>query len=640
VLGKVTAWNPWQALLLVPLLGGDLLLDWSDPLRDAHPALAVVRIAVMGLLLLAMQGLGALLVPGRAGRVLHVAVGAIVVVAQLLALAALGLLTPFGKIGFYGLLGIGFAASDWRAPGKSLLPLAPCLLLLLCRLPVALKPPLAWDALVYHLAHPLAYLCGGGLVPIDPEFYAQVGQPIQFILLAAMWLGDGQTAQLLQLALATLLCVELARLLGPDAPPWSRPLPGLLFLIHPVVLWELETAYIDVSLAFFHTVAFGALLERRRDWVVPILLGFTASGKYTLGPICAVMNAVWLWRTGWRAAPLGLLFIVPILPWLGKAYEFTGNPTFPFLQGLWRLPEPLGRDRHVSWMLAFGMGRDPLDFIQLPFRTFGLSTWHPTRFSGPLSIVPLIFLAVTLLLRRGGNALAPALFAAGFLLWGLGSQQTRFLIPLLPIMGLAATPLPSFGPRFSWILAAALTLYGGFHIAKDWYPLARAAHYLTGRMSARDVVRDGHQPLAALEAAPRLVPNGEPIRLVFENRAYYLTIPYRSSATHEADPLVDIALSLGSGATIAEHFRGETWLVNWEILEAYSPERWKSEGGLFLEPEIEQRFTRGVGLLRDCLTAHSTRLFESNGVAIHLIGAAQPSPVNDPTPPIDPSTAP
>ena len=96
-------------------------------------------------------------------------------------------------------------------------------------------------------------------------------------------------------------------------------------------------------------------------------------------------------------------------------------------------------EQFAAWQRSIGMGRDPIDYLLLPFRLLRHSGPGYARFDGALSPVWLAVVPVALgAVRspRGRRVLAVA--GAMFVVWAAGSQQSRFLIPILPLIAAAA----------------------------------------------------------------------------------------------------------------------------------------------------------------------------------------------------------
>src|SRR3990170_4171559 len=88
-----------------------------------------------------------------------------------------------------------------------------------CRSIQALAPPLAWDALVYHLELPRQYLSAGRIVFVESNLFVGFPQLAEMLYTWAMALRSGQTAAVLGWIVGLLALLGTAgaaiRLYGP-----------------------------------------------------------------------------------------------------------------------------------------------------------------------------------------------------------------------------------------------------------------------------------------------------------------------------------------------------------------------------------------------------------------------------------------
>jgi len=143
----------------------------------------------------------------------------------------------------------------------------------------------------------------------------------------------------------------------------------------------------------------------------------------------------------WRVLPAALL----ALPWAVKAAWYTGNPVYPFLHS-W-LGGPDWSDalaaQFAAWHKGMGMGRSPTDYLLLPFRVIlcgRMGEMSYAHFDGRICPAWIALIPLTLLLGMRLPLVRRCMAAAGlyFVLWAVSSQQIRFLIPILPLLSVAA----------------------------------------------------------------------------------------------------------------------------------------------------------------------------------------------------------
>jgi len=151
-------------------------------------------------------------------------------------------------------------------------------------------------------------------------------------------------------------------------------------------------------------------------------------------------------RRLWRFTEDTALFLAPALalaaPWLIKSFVYTGDPLYPIL---WKY---LGgvewsdtlSDQFWRWQRSIGMGRTCRDFLLLPVRVILFGGGDYGHFAAWISkswilLIPLTVIASPLIPIVRWCLIPAALY---FAVWALGSQQTRFLIAVLPLLAAAA----------------------------------------------------------------------------------------------------------------------------------------------------------------------------------------------------------
>jgi hypothetical protein len=337
---------------------------------------------------------------------LRLVAGMAVWVALLFALAALQLLRPWA---IWSAIGLTLAAGIWsaaRTPGKLAragpppAPIAPAawrdlrdplamLLAAVLALVVAalwaqaLRPIVAWDADVYHLTVPRLNLEHGGFRRIPYNVYSNWPLAVQMLFGLALTVKDHILATGIHFGLGVLLAIVAGAAAARGAAPLWGLIAAALLLAHPVFLFEIRIAYVDVACAFFLFAGFLALHRALADpadenrWLLAaglacgLLAGSKINGIFGAAAIAAVYAGSRL-RRGARirslARPL-LVFAVPVatlwLPWLVKSWWLTGNPLYPLLYGVFGGPEwsvALGR-AHREWSLAIAMGDSARDFL-------------------------------------------------------------------------------------------------------------------------------------------------------------------------------------------------------------------------------------------------------------------------------------
>lgn len=377
---------------------------------------------------------------------------------------------------------------------------------------LALAPAISWDASTYHLTVPRLYLERGGFRPVELNVYSNWPLGTEMLYAMGLLLQDHVLPKLMHFAfgLGILFGVfvglrdtgdKVSGGLG-QAPEASDQILGgalamALVLANGVVAFEIRIAYVDLAIGFYLLTAFLFLRRWRRDPqdLGPLVLagvscGLMAGGK--LNGFVGIFALLWLllpaavqrWRQqGWGAVGRATLaFGGPIFllwtPWLVKSVVYTGNPVYPVLYDVFGGPDwsPELAAQLSQWQRSIGMGRDPLDFLLLPWRIVVHGGPGYDRFAGQLGLVWLLVLPLALWrARRSAEVRQPLLAAATFFVcWAFTSQQLRLLIPALPLLAMAGAratieTLALWRPAAQWrvwrplILAAALVMLLATH---------------------------------------------------------------------------------------------------------------------------------------------------------------------------------
>jgi hypothetical protein len=158
-----------------------------------------------------------------------------------------------------------------------------------------------------------------------------------------------------------------------------------------------------------------------------------------------MLPAICLWlvllarRRGWLQAlglglAYGLVVCMVAAPWYLFSLISLGDPLYPFLRG--DAEWPLARlALHLDYLRSFGTGRSLIDFILVPwnlyFRHEAFAALMAT-IEYPSFLFPLALLVPVISISPQARPLA-ALSLLRLGTWYLGSQQTRFLLPLYPV---------------------------------------------------------------------------------------------------------------------------------------------------------------------------------------------------------------
>lgn len=553
-----------------------------------------------GLLLAGGSGLARLLRLGDRPAVLCFALGGLLSSLLSFALLAAGLFRP-AALGA-GLLVPFFAAGlprkiSVRAPSlrRTFFPLALGLLAVLAAallLVRTLAPLTANDPIVYHMPIARAYAENGRFEGAPDLVYARMPHGSDLLFAGAALIGGATAARAFHLLLALAAATLAARLAREVFRAPSGLAAAALFLTLPLVLDPRTIGNVDLAAAIFFGASFLLLARHARaagraDLAAGSLLaGGMLATKYSAYAAYPLLFALLLLPVlGKRARPVSagsviaflLLSHLPLAPWLLKAWAETGNPLFPLFPSIlgghgW---DTVLDERLLAWQRSIGMGRDPLRFLILPWNAVLRGEPRYAFFDGVLS--PALLLWAFWAWVRGGRETRGVLLLslAGIYLWGLGSQQLRFLLPVVLLLAAAAggfwrTERGAFGVFQGGLflaIAAGLLAPALAETRRDALPV------VSGRESEDSYLRRKIQSYAAFRAAERTVPAGERILLVWENRGYYLHRPYAADSFFEASRIVRLAERSGSNEAFLDHLRQEEirWvLVNRSLERVFS----------------------------------------------------------------------
>lgn len=314
-----------------------------------------------------------------------------------------------------------------------------------------LYPPIAWDAIAYHL--PYAKACAeSGTLALNPYLHFPVlPQVAEMLFAAALLVGDDLLAQLTQFLYLTLLtigCVAFGRRhFSQRAGLWG----AALLVGNSQVIWLSSIGYVDIGLAAYVTLGFFAFWTWResgeRGWLLlaGAFCGLAAGTKY-LGLFAATIVLLAVLATPGRgrrltnALAFGALAAAVASPSYVRNALLTGNPVFPFLGRIFGYSYWSAADvrwAHDDVIAQHGVGRGLLSLLTLP--------WHlvanqvvldaEERISPLYGLTIPIMVVVGLRWRRIGFLYALGL--AYVVAWFFSAQLLRYLIPALPVMGVA-----------------------------------------------------------------------------------------------------------------------------------------------------------------------------------------------------------
>ena len=406
----------------------------------------------------------------------------------------------------------------------------------------AMAPLVGSDALHYHFTAPLLTLRSG----FHPNFFLSssflTGQS-HLLILAGLALGSSQLAMgflFLGGVLAAAAGACLARRWASREWSW---MVTIVFLLTPVVFWQISSAGApDLWMAFF-TTAGALVISRSQDLpfashsiLAGALAGAVAGAKYTGCIVAASMAVAFFWEgRSLRRASLFLLGALGAGAWpYARNLAWTGDPMFPFLMR-WVSPGKINSYALTLYLADTGAGvhRSVWQILKFPFFA-GIDSLHSGfwQFLGPLvlAFAPLLVLVVR---NAASWRTALTIWVLSTLGIGATSGMMRYLLPVLPIALAAALAgvarLAPVGWRTARVVSFAtlgcfliLGVAGLLVYDRSSLPVAvgltSPSEYLRRRAPEYEEAQFVNQVLAGKETGGNT--------LVFLRHVYYLRAPF------------------------------------------------------------------------------------------------------------------
>jgi hypothetical protein len=536
----------WLAVFTLACLGaGTGLLK----LTGRCPRAEAVVVTLVG-------GAGVLVAVGAAvslaGWLRRPVLAAVLVVAALAGAAAVARSRPFGRVRL--------------APGL----LAPALVLVaatLTTLPILAVLSPFYDQFNYHLAFPYQWLREGHVFVYPRHTYSYLTANMGLLYAFGMSVGGPWTGQAVNWwmgAVATAGFGLLGRRLGgPRAGWWA----AAMFATAPTVLQPSTWAGSDLGVAAFASAAWLILLRQRdgdagettMPWLlVGALAGLAAGCKYLALAMVAIPLGV-ATVAARRGAPARLaarsfgLFVagatVAFSPWMIRNAALTGNPVFPFLNGVFPPRTLLARQGPGEVEAAARVAQFPANRLP-PLDRLSLGTFHPQGAAGAigplfLGLAPLAAWAAWCRRRRRADLLAAGIIL-GVAGWWFAPQLGRYLAPVLGLLAaLAAAGWSRMRrelPRWwRWAAATALLVVMAWNVqpvAAD--ALDRLACVL-GRSSEERQLAERVSYWPAIEYIKQTLPRDAVVMLLAESRTLLLDRALVVEDPYRTPLLVEIA---------------------------------------------------------------------------------------------------
>ncbi len=475
----------------------------------------------------------------------------------------------------------------WGLDGKALAVMGGGMLAL--ALFQALAPPWDYDGLMYHLAAPQRFLAAGRIYFLPDLWQANGPFLLEMLFTLGLALGSDTLAGLLHLTYALILVLATWSL---GRRFWSvthgAVAAALLLGVPMLPLWA-TWAYTDLAWAVYEFVAVYLLclwLARPRRELLALvgILAGLALGNKVLALGGTALLGLWIVWQSWRNDRPALLrnawwFALPALlagaPWYLKSWLWSGNPIYPFVLTTpgW---DTTRQELLLAYLHSFGAGRSVVAYLLLP-----LNFYLRRQQFGTFSIEipnPLFFAGLGILFKRDRNRLSIglALYAGlWFLIWAQGSQQTRFLLPLFPVVALlAADVLISRSGRVSLLWRGLLA---GMMMATLAYQLVtlrqnQSWRVVLGQETKNEFLARSNFVFPAQQFIRETLPPEAQVLLLWNGQSYYCGLQCRPDAdqtqwtrlflSYHADPTAIAAELHRQGVTHLFFSAGDlAWLL-------------------------------------------------------------------------------
>src|SRR4030042_25316 len=326
----------------------------------------------------------------------------------------------------------------------------------------AAAPPYVRDSLVYHLLCPKEYLRAGRLVHIDGNIFSAFPKGHEVLMTLLLAIAGDRAAQgfsILQQIAAIGGLYSLARLM---AGPWPSAvctigyptIPPLMYFtgcgyVEPALLMALGNCLLAKAFLYQSNINKSENKEIRVGSIafIGFLAGWMTTLKYNGLIYLGLIGLILLW--GQRKTPTKkflsisggfTLAAAPGLCWMGWNWITLGNPVYPMA---WFLFGGRGWDEARALAMSqyfdiYGMGRNLLDYLLLPWRLAFLGRFDTIRFDGAMGpfliivVISAVASAILLVRRRLGGSMVKEIglmFVVSAAFFIFGTPQSWFWLP-------------------------------------------------------------------------------------------------------------------------------------------------------------------------------------------------------------------
>lgn len=447
---------------------------------------------------------------------------------------------------------------------------------LLMNFMAAMTPEHFYDSLVYHLAMPKLYLLHQRIVPTPNMIYSGVPFGTEMLYGLALALGTETSAKLLHFGFGVLIAATIYSWCLKFANRRVALLATLLFYSAPLVCFASSVAKVELPMTFYLLLAVLLILETMRlgeleSDAKPLILagllaGFAFGTKYNAGlyiPVLAlplVYKQLQAERFDSRMLLSQVCFFfgataLTASPWLIKNWFFYHNPTYPFLNDVFKG----SATANVAGLRSDAHARDLASaFTTWPgFKSFIGGIWNPVAhamdgYVGPtLQIgLPWLFLARWKTIQQRGLFIVTV---GLWLAWALHSSLSRFVLPAVPlycILVASALWLTELPRRLRLAIVAIFFYTMTINMARVFLMQANPGTWKVsyGRMTKSDYLLHEHPSYnAPYYAGAKFInanlPQDATVLFIGEERGYYSERKFITASVFDVNPMLGLANS-------------------------------------------------------------------------------------------------
>jgi hypothetical protein len=401
---------------------------------------------------------------------------------------------------------------------------------------------------------PKLFLQAGKMLEIPFMSFSYMPMNTDLLYLIPMSLGSETAAKFIHFSFAILTALLIYSYLSEKVGRGYGIIGLFIYLTTPIVVNLSTTAYIDLSLAFYATLALLALLKWREEsystrWLLysAVATGLALGTKYSALVVLFIMciSVVFIYSRGTReqggAVKAALLYLAVALlifsPWMIRNIALAGNPLYPLAQGLFQAGSGGGGGEglHITRLSPLLMrkllyGEDLWYILLIPLRIFweGQDGSH-RYFDGLLNPLYLIFIPLAFVGAKRRDTGVLTFFSLFFLFIAFFTVDivTRYLLPILPVVVIFV--VIGFSNLMALRRARSLTILcmAGLFAFNGWYMVNlyqkyRPMGYLSGVETREEYLDRALPDYAVIRFANANLPDDTRVMLIFAgDRGYY-----------------------------------------------------------------------------------------------------------------------